>query len=540
MKSISRNTTLMPVASFLFCFGMLFIITSVMFTTVAAQEVENADKITIRHSLPKSVPLKVELIGLDSDDILSNLEVKVTNISNKPIYSLRFGLQTVDVKISGAPLRIWSIEYGRHELNGGANESEEQNIKPTDKFIKPNETVIFKIPKNRVKPHKRNIEIGFYPQPRIYELVFIDLLQSDGTRFGKSGGVVQKKTLKTFELKSCSTSDSDSFFKASDFSLIPLLSPENKTFNFLQNKQVQLQNGQNAPLCPEGCAFSHCERVVEYRTGGCPLPEDPEVEEPYLYINWVFNTTDCGDNCHNLQLFERDCQTEGYTAREYEVGPCSEIPPPPPEGCVPTGHAEGIEGFEYECADEDAQGQPIDNDCNGLANCQVARCEVLSNYCSDACDEDGDQIDNPSCGGNDCDEQSPYRLSIPLKDLDGNLEQESSWYECNDGLDNDCDGKIDYDGKNGRPADDSCPTPTPTPIPTPTPDDGGGGGDDDPCQGDECCGRGTHTECSEGYCEPDVQICEYTYDPYTGLPIPENCVTYPGECEPDLCVEVCN
>lgn len=95
----------------------------------------------------------------------------------------------------------------------------------------------------------------------------------------------------------------------------------------------------------------------------------------------------------------------------------------------------------------------------------------------------------------------------------------------------------------------NCPQPTPTPTPTstpvstPTPE----GGEDppdppDPCLGDECCGRGTHTECSEGYCEPDIEICfgEETIDPYTGLRIPRECSTYPGECEPEMCVEVCN
>jgi hypothetical protein len=98
------------------------------------------------------------------------------------------------------------------------------------------------------------------------------------------------------------------------------------------------------------------------------------------------------------------------------------------------------------------------------------------------------------------------------------------------------------------------PTPTPTPSPTPTPPDGGGEcpcGDCvygccgnglnelDPgcgCDGDECCGRGTHTECTGGECEPPVEIC--AYDPYTWQIL--GCETFPGECEPEFCVEVCN
>ncbi|MDQ3321849.1 MAG: hypothetical protein M3525_05365 [Acidobacteriota bacterium] len=162
-----------------------------MLTTVAAQNVENLEKITIKHSLPNFVPIKVELIGLHGNDVLNDLKVKVTNISAKPIYSLRFGLRTVDIKVSGAPLEL-SMYYGRNELKSGANESAENNVKPTDKPINPNETVIFKLSKNRVKIHKRNIEIGLYPQPRIYELLFLDLMHGDGTGFARTGAVKRK------------------------------------------------------------------------------------------------------------------------------------------------------------------------------------------------------------------------------------------------------------------------------------------------------------------------------------------------------------
>lgn len=134
----------------------------------------------------------------------------------------------------------------------------------------------------------------------------------------------------------------------------------------------------------------------------------------------------------------------------------------------------------------------------------------------------------PSCGGNDCDEKSIYRTSIPGPEADQ--------VTCNDDLDNDCDGKIDLYGSNGYPPDDDCPTPTPTPTPTDT-----GGGEEepteppDPCQGDECCGRGTHTECTGGWCDPGVEVC--WNDPYTGR---LTCIDYPPDCEPEVCIEVCN
>lgn len=434
---------------FLFCLATLFTVTSVMFTTVVAQDEE---RITIRHSLPKHVPLKVELLNLDSNDVLSDFEVKVTNVGEKPIYSLRFEFETVDVKMFGSPISI-SFRYGRHELSGGANEGEGQKLRPTDEPINLDETVTFKLSKTQARVRKRNIETGLYQKPLVYELVFIDLMYGDGTGFSRSGPV-QKKNLNDSESKACLTPEPLAFFRPKAFSLVELLFFKDKSLDLAQAERIQPPGDS---LCAEGCAFIHCERVFEYRIGGCPLPEDPDVEEPNLYVDWVAGVSDCGNNCKNLRLQIQDCVTDGYTTYEYVAEPCGEIPPPPPpDECIPTGHGEGAEGYEYEC------GDGINNDCDVIgSDCQEARCRPTG-YCADACDLDGDQVDNPSCGGNDCDEQSPYRSQIPEKDANGNLLQESSVFDCNDSLDNDCDIAIDY------PADPSCPPP-PDPDPTPDP-----------------------------------------------------------------------
>lgn len=145
-------------------------------------------------------------------------------------------------------------------------------------------------------------------------------------------------------------------------------------------------------MCGEECAFSHCERVYEYTIGGCPLPENGE--EPKLYVKWVAGTANCGDNCKNLKLNIVDCVTPGYRVYEYEALTCSSTPPRSPKDCVPSGHDEGAAGYEFECDDTDAQGNPLDNDCNKMSNCQEYKCRQ-TNYCSGACDEDGDGVQNP-------------------------------------------------------------------------------------------------------------------------------------------------
>lgn len=115
-------------------------------------------------------------------------------------------------------------------------------------------------------------------------------------------------------------------------------------------------------------------------------------------------------------------------------------------------------------------------------------------------------------------------------------DQENTQDLCTDDVSNDCDYEVDC---NDSDCAQFCqPTPTPTPGVTPTPS--GEPVDTptpDPCGGDECCGRGTHTECSEPYCEPSVEVCS-DIDQYDN--IPPVCETQPGECEPEQCVEVCN
>ncbi len=188
MKFTSSRSSILK-ASFLFCLALLLIVMGIMTTAVAAQELKEEDQITIRNNLPKFVPLKVELIGLDSTDVLQDFEVKVTNISKKPIYSLRFELETVDVTVSGHPI-AFSFWYGRYELSSGANKSEENNIKPTDQPINPNESITFKFItdyKDTLKAFKESIKDGVYREPKIYELVFIDLTYADRSGFTKRG-----------------------------------------------------------------------------------------------------------------------------------------------------------------------------------------------------------------------------------------------------------------------------------------------------------------------------------------------------------------
>ena len=67
-------------------------------------------------------------------------------------------------------------------------------------------------------------------------------------------------------------------------------------------------------------------------------------------------------------------------------------------------------------------GDGIDNDCDGLIDCDDPDCQI---------DNDGDGIFAPPCG-NDCDDTNP-NINPGKPEV------------CGDGIDNDCDGLIDCD-----------------------------------------------------------------------------------------------
>jgi hypothetical protein len=194
---------------------------------------------------------------------------------------------------------------------------------------------------------------------------------------------------------------------------------------------------------------------------------------------------------------------------------------------------------------------PEDDDCDGKINCKDNDCNANRRFCPE-CDTDGDGVVSIDCDGTDCEPNNP------AKPKTGSVFIENEWREtaCGDNASNDCDSLVDCadsdcisPGNCGCAATEDCETPedddcdgSPNGLDADCQDigggddDGDGDGDGDGCNNDECCGRGTHSECTDGECEPDVEIC--AYDPYTWQIL--GCETFPGECEPEFCVEVCN
>ena len=110
---------------------------------------------------PSHLPLKIEFQDLDAEKLLDHISVKVTNLSKKPIYCLRFGLTLPDVITSiGAPIGF-VLAYGRIELVDF-----DKPILADDVPIQPGESYVFKI---------REMELAGFKQHASNK----NLLQSD-------------------------------------------------------------------------------------------------------------------------------------------------------------------------------------------------------------------------------------------------------------------------------------------------------------------------------------------------------------------------
>lgn len=139
----------------------------------------------IEDQIPSHIPIKVELKNLDKEPLLRNLEVKVTNTSNKPIYYLNLSLMLPDVlSPKGNPIGF-PLKYGRAELI-----SFQEPIHPDDKPIAPGESFIFKVSEENLGPFERFAARNKLPLSEIKQiyLMFHLLNFGDKTGFSDTGG----------------------------------------------------------------------------------------------------------------------------------------------------------------------------------------------------------------------------------------------------------------------------------------------------------------------------------------------------------------
>jgi hypothetical protein len=137
----------------------------------------------LKSSIPQHLPIEVKVKNFNSTKWAHDLEVEVTNTSNKPIYFLDFHIILPDIKSSAGPNVGFPLRYGRIEFVNFTTP-----VEPDDVPIKPGATHIFKISANsatgldylRAKENR--------PEPKTIQLIFQVLNFGDGTGYTDAGG----------------------------------------------------------------------------------------------------------------------------------------------------------------------------------------------------------------------------------------------------------------------------------------------------------------------------------------------------------------
>jgi hypothetical protein len=143
----------------------------------------------IEDQLPPRLPIQIEIKikHLETDSLLRDLEIKVTNTANKSIYFLQLGVVLPEnLSPDGYPIDF-PLQYGRPELIKFENP-----LEPIDTPILPGESVVLKIPENNLVAFERLVTKGRIIQAevkRVY-LMFRHLNFGDKTGFSGDGSPV--------------------------------------------------------------------------------------------------------------------------------------------------------------------------------------------------------------------------------------------------------------------------------------------------------------------------------------------------------------
>lgn len=133
--------------------------------------------------LPKHVPLKIKTKNIKSKRWSHDLEIEVTNTSNKPIYYLSFMVVMQGVKSPEGKEYMFWVHYGRAQLNDFST-----RLESTDIPLQPNESYVLKIDQVEADSWETTRSKLKKPQPSKVGLVFQMLNFGDGTGYANAQG----------------------------------------------------------------------------------------------------------------------------------------------------------------------------------------------------------------------------------------------------------------------------------------------------------------------------------------------------------------
>lgn len=128
------------------------------------------------------LPLKFNVKNVTSERWVHELEVEITNTSDKPIYYIDMYLFMSGVKFQGKQMGFW-LHYGRVKLVDFS-----ESLLPTDVPIKPGGKHTFKIDEGEAKSWDSFKSQEGRPEPKFMEILFQRINFGDGTGFETTAG----------------------------------------------------------------------------------------------------------------------------------------------------------------------------------------------------------------------------------------------------------------------------------------------------------------------------------------------------------------
>ena len=165
--------------------SILNVICLLLFISLPA--VYTSGQIKIKNKIHKDVPLKIEVENANSEKWVNELEIKVTNTGEKPIYYLYFLLVIDDVKNEEGVDIGFTFTFG-----DGRNYSRDELARPTDASIKPNQSHTFKINEKVAKRWEVGKSRNSFIEPKAayFRLGWISF--GDGTARDGAGKLLEK------------------------------------------------------------------------------------------------------------------------------------------------------------------------------------------------------------------------------------------------------------------------------------------------------------------------------------------------------------
>lgn len=306
----------------------------------------------LENRIPQHLPIRVKVRNLDRRKWVHELEVQVTNLSDKPIYYLDLHVILPETESPQAPKIGFPLRYGRIAFVKFTTP-----VEPGDEPIQPGRTHIFKISEMHAKGWDHLRVNDSRPEPRRIQLLFQVLNYGDGTGYADASGTPIDIHKSVGVNRACATcAPSPNRTSASVMELAPSSFPTSfLPVKFSASETIRSLPSKVVPIRDINCPGTNCS-FVKLGTYGCTRICDPNNPfhpsavftgsgDPEGACRIIGTTTVwCYDSYNNIWLSCIDTQL--YNCAQYS----------------------GAENTDTRCSDG------VDNDGDGLSDCDDPDC----------------------------------------------------------------------------------------------------------------------------------------------------------------------